>query len=142
MNRTGVTRHLRALGATLFLALFLAGTHLCLIRSVGASLGAHFPVSCDATGATAKAGSHCGHCSPSRAPDTASESPCCIALLPSAMPTASDAGDATSPVALVAAPGVDVAPLVIVTRCASGPPPIHPGDPALAPLAPRAPPLL
>ena len=146
MMRLRYDRQLRAT-ATFALALFLVGTHYCLVGDVASRFGAR--VSCMAP-AQSKAGScqsHCAHAasptSPARTTPRTATPPCCVALAPVlAVALVKIPVEALAP-ALPAAPAAQVAAPVLAswlghrfTRDA-GPPPLH----SRAPLSSRAPPL-
>jgi hypothetical protein len=130
--------------AAFALALFLTGTHWCLVGGVASLFGAR--ISCMAPVAAgschASTTSHCGHTS-RPAPVRSAAPPCCVALAPvvaTALVAAPD--DALSPVLAASPEAEEVAPSSVpwlgsrVTRD-TGPPARH----APAPLSPRAPPL-
>jgi len=128
--------------AALALALFLTGTHYCLVGDVASRFGAR--ISCMAPAPTGSCQSHCGHAAstPASAPRTATP-PCCVALAP------------VVAVALVKIPAVALAPALpeAPEALAAAPVPVswcgyrvlHDAGPPLrhtrAPLASRAPPL-
>jgi hypothetical protein len=149
-------RHDRARRATasLALALFLLGTHYCLVGSVASRFGAH--ISCMAPAAasagschSAPVSSHCAHATApasksGSAPVRAATPPCCVALAPVlATSLVKIPADALAPV-LPASPAANEAAPVLtawlglrVTRDTGPPAALHPR----APLSPRAPPL-
>ena len=146
-------RPARRATAAFALALFLAGTHYCLVGGVASVFGARFSCMTPAPAAagschSAPAGSHCSHSAstPARsAPSRTATPPCCVALAPvvAVSPVEIPAQALAPAPALAAAPEAEaVAPVPAswvgyrVTRDA-GPPALH----ARAPLSPRAPPL-
>jgi hypothetical protein len=132
--------------AAFALALFLTGTHWCLVGGVASLFGAH--ISCMAPAAAgschASPTSHCGHGSPARpAPARNAAPPCCVALAPVvATSLVAVPDDALAPVLAASPAAEEVAPASApwvgyrVTRD-TGPPAPH----TRAPLPPRAPPL-
>jgi len=136
---------LQRVTAAFALALFLAGTHYCLVGDVASRFGARISCMAPASPASGSCQAHCGHAAstPARSAPRTATPPCCVALAPvvavalvkipveSLAPTLPEA-----PVALAAAP-------VPVSWCGyrvtrdTGPPPLH----TRAPLASRAPPL-
>ena len=135
----------RALGAVLALALFLAGTNLCLVTSLAGALGLRVPMSCMASAPAARG--HCcatPHAAPSGGarPAAAPESPCCLALLPVSAPDA-DAPASTPSMALaLAAPAPDATPALALTRAPALDLSDPPGTPPPSPRLARGPPLL
>jgi hypothetical protein len=130
--------------AAFALALFLTGTHWCLVGAVASHFGAR--ISCMTPLATGSCHgsptSHCGHSSPAR-PARGAAPPCCVALAPVvATSLVAVPDDALAPVLAVSPAAEEVAPASApwignrVTRD-TGPP----AQPACAPLSPRAPPL-
>ena len=130
--------------AAFALALFLTGTHWCLVGAVASHFGA--PISCMTPLATGSCHgsptSHCGHASPAR-PASGAAPPCCVALAPVvAASLVAVPDDALAPVLAASPEAEEVAPASAawigyrVTRDAG--PPLQP---ACAPLSPRAPPL-
>jgi hypothetical protein len=130
--------------AAFALALFLTGTHWCLVGAVATHFGAR--ISCMTPLATGSCHgsptSHCGHSSPAR-PARGAAPPCCVALAPVvATSLVAVPDDALAPVLAASPQAEEIAPPAApwlgyrVTRD-TGPPLQH----ACAPLSPRAPPL-
>jgi len=145
-------RHDRAQRATasFALALFLLGTHYCLVGGIASHFGVHISCMAPAPASagschSAPASSHCGHAaSPAgSAPVRTATPPCCVALAPVlATSLVEIPADALAP-ALPASPEAEEAAPVLAAWCGfrvthdTGPPSLH----SRAPLSPRAPPL-
>ena len=133
--------------AAFALALFLTGTHWCLVGSVASLFGARISCMTPAAAGSCHASptSHCGHAMPGRpAPARNAAPPCCVALAPVvATSLVAVPDDALSPVLAASPEAEEVAPTSApwighrVTRD-TGPPAQH----ACAPLSARAPPLV
>jgi hypothetical protein len=132
--------------AAFALALFLTGTHWCLVGGVASLFGARISCMTPAVAGSchASASSHCGHAAPARsAPARSAAPPCCVALAPVVSTTLVAIPDDALAPAFSAAPATEEAapasPAWLgyrVTRD-TGPPASH----ARAPLSSRAPPL-
>lgn len=137
----------RAAIAVVALALFLLGTHLCLVAGLARARGGEVAMSCTASsGARADAATHscCGgaarHRAPARVP---AQSPCCLLLVTADAPSLD--------VAVAHAPCVALVPEPVLAHAAPSPaverplvPDEHapPGATPRAPLPARAPPVL
>jgi len=129
------------------LALFLIGTHYCLVGGVASRFGAR--ISCMAQSSagschSAPGASHCGHAAPGRpAPARSASPPCCVALAPVVATSLVDVPAGAMAPALSASPAAEETAPPPATWLGyriirdTGPPPLHPR----APLSPRAPPL-
>ncbi len=140
-------RTLRALGATLALALFVLGTNLCMVSGAATARGVRVPMSCMAgdgpTVATHAGGAApcCQH-GPARTPRAPAPtvSPCCVSLIPVTAPAADHPAPTTAIALTVDPPSLPApaGPAHAVAPDAHDPP----GSRAHTPRAARAPPIL
>ena len=131
--------------AAFALALFLTGTHYCLVGDIASRFGARISCMAPAPQPSGSCHSHCGHAAstPARSAPRTATPPCCVALAPVvAVALVKVPVEALAP-ALPEAPEARAAAPVPVSWCGyrvtrdAGPPLDH----TRAPLAARAPPL-